>query len=122
MGRSICFSCFKYYFFDVRVVAALQEREFRPGTPEFGEAFEAYLSHEFFSYVNYAPSEVFPVCVMGRGVSIILKGRFHPNFTVELGDQALKSADLTIKAPIPAELLGRKATQCVCRRRCHRNQ
>jgi predicted AAA+ superfamily ATPase len=30
----------KYYFFDVGVVSAVQGREFRPGTPEFGEAFE----------------------------------------------------------------------------------
>lgn len=47
----------KYYFFDVGVVAALQEREFRPGTPEFGEAFETYLMHELYSYVDYVSSE-----------------------------------------------------------------
>jgi uncharacterized protein len=51
------FSSSKYYFFDVGVVAALQEREFRPGTPEFGEAFETYLMHELSSYVDYASSE-----------------------------------------------------------------
>jgi predicted AAA+ superfamily ATPase len=43
----------KYYFFDVGVVAALQGREFRQGTPEFGEAFETYLMHELLSYSDY---------------------------------------------------------------------
>jgi len=47
----------KYYFFDVGVVAALQGREFRPGTPEFGEAFETYLMHELVSYSDYISGE-----------------------------------------------------------------
>jgi len=47
----------KYYFFDVGVVAALQGREFRQGTPEFGEAFETYLMHELISYSDYVSGE-----------------------------------------------------------------
>jgi len=47
----------KYYFFDIGVVAALQERKFRPGTPEFGEAFETYLMHELRSYSDYLSGE-----------------------------------------------------------------
>jgi len=47
----------KYYFFDVGVVVALQGREFRPGTPEFGEAFETYLMHELVSYKDYVSGE-----------------------------------------------------------------
>jgi predicted AAA+ superfamily ATPase len=47
----------KYYFFDVGVVATLQGREFRPGTPEFGEAFETYLMHELTSYSDYVSGE-----------------------------------------------------------------
>lgn len=43
----------KYYFFDVGVVAALQGRTIRTGTPEFGEAFETYLMHELASYSGY---------------------------------------------------------------------
>ena len=43
----------KYYFFDVGVVAALQGREFRQGTPEFGEAFETLVMHELLSYKDY---------------------------------------------------------------------
>ena len=39
------------------VVAALQGREFRPGTPEFGEAFETYLMHELISYRDYVSGE-----------------------------------------------------------------
>src|SRR4030067_1310766 len=47
----------KYYFFDVGVVATLQDRQFRPGTPEFGEAFETYLMHELVSYSDYISGE-----------------------------------------------------------------
>ena len=47
----------KYYFFDVGVTAALQEREFRWGTPEFGEAFETYIMHELTCYRDYASGE-----------------------------------------------------------------
>ena len=43
----------KFYFFDVGVVSALQGREFRPGTPEFGEAFETYVMHELTSCRDY---------------------------------------------------------------------
>jgi len=47
----------KYYFFDVGVVATLQGREFRQGTPEFGEAFETYVMHELVSYSDYLSGE-----------------------------------------------------------------
>ncbi len=47
----------KYYFFDLGVVAALQGRTFRAGTPEFGEALETYLMHEITSYKDYASEE-----------------------------------------------------------------
>lgn len=47
----------KYYFFDVGAVAALQEREFRAGTPEFGEGFETYVMHELKSYSDYISGE-----------------------------------------------------------------
>jgi predicted AAA+ superfamily ATPase len=47
----------KYYFFDVGIVAALQGREFRPHTPEFGEAFETYLMHELTCYRDYVTEE-----------------------------------------------------------------
>lgn len=47
----------KYYFFDVGVTAALQGREFRSGTPEFGEAFETYIMHELLSYSDYISGE-----------------------------------------------------------------
>lgn len=47
----------KYYFFDIGVVSALQEREFRPGTPEFREAFETYILHELICYRDYMGGE-----------------------------------------------------------------
>lgn len=47
----------KYYFFDVGVVGCLQGRPFRPGTPEFGEAFETLLLHELVSHRDYVSGE-----------------------------------------------------------------
>ena len=47
----------KYYFFDVGVVGSLQNREYRPGTPEFGEAFETVMMHELVSYRDYRSGE-----------------------------------------------------------------
>ncbi len=47
----------KYYFFDIGIVASLQERKFSPGTPEFGEAFETYIMHELISYRDYLSGE-----------------------------------------------------------------
>jgi predicted AAA+ superfamily ATPase len=47
----------KYYFFDVGVVAALQQREFRPRTPEYGEALETCLMHELVCYRDYVSGE-----------------------------------------------------------------
>ena len=47
----------KYYFFDVGVVGSLQGRAFRPGTPEFGEAFETFLMHELVSHRDYVSGE-----------------------------------------------------------------
>ncbi len=47
----------KYYFFDIGVVASLQGRMFRPGTPEFGEAFETYIMHELVSHSDYVSGE-----------------------------------------------------------------
>jgi predicted AAA+ superfamily ATPase len=43
----------KYYFFDIGVVSVLQGREFKVGTPEFGEAFETYLMHELTCFSDY---------------------------------------------------------------------
>jgi predicted AAA+ superfamily ATPase len=47
----------KYYFFDVGVVGSLQGRAFRPGTPEFGQAFETFLMHELVSQRDYVSGE-----------------------------------------------------------------
>jgi predicted AAA+ superfamily ATPase len=44
----------KYYFFDVGVASCLQGRLVRPGTPEFGAAFETYLLHELVCHRDHA--------------------------------------------------------------------
>jgi predicted AAA+ superfamily ATPase len=47
----------KYYFFDVGIAGALQGRQFRSGTPEFGEAFETLLFHELVAHRDYLSGE-----------------------------------------------------------------
>lgn len=47
----------KYYFFDIGVAASLQGRDFRAGTPEFGEAFESLLFHELISHRDYVSGQ-----------------------------------------------------------------
>lgn len=47
----------KYYFFDVGIAGRLQGRQVRPGTPEFGGAFETYLMHELRSWCDYLSGE-----------------------------------------------------------------
>jgi predicted AAA+ superfamily ATPase len=47
----------KHYFFDVGVAGALQGRQVRPGTPEFGAAFETWLMHELKAYTDYRSGE-----------------------------------------------------------------
>lgn len=47
----------KYYFFDVGVASALQGRQVRQGTPEFGAAFETWLMHELQTYCDYRTKE-----------------------------------------------------------------
>lgn len=47
----------KFYFFDVGVVRFLQHRtSLQKGSPEFGDAFEAYFFHELKSFVDYTKS------------------------------------------------------------------
>ena len=44
----------KFYLFDVGIVRHLQRRrQLQEGSPEFGEAFEAYLYHELKTYCDY---------------------------------------------------------------------
>lgn len=44
----------KFYFFDIGIVRYLQKRGLlQEGSPEFGEAFEAYVHHELKAYCDY---------------------------------------------------------------------
>lgn len=47
----------KFYFCDVGVVAALQDRTFKERTPEFGEALETYVMHELVCHKDYVSGE-----------------------------------------------------------------
>ncbi len=48
----------KFYFFDTGVARSLQGRKnFAPGTPEWGEAFEAFIFHELRCFLEYQQRE-----------------------------------------------------------------
>ena len=48
----------KFYLFDVGVTRFLQNRgEIKPRSPEFGEAFESYMFHEFKSYSDHSGTD-----------------------------------------------------------------
>lgn len=47
----------KYFFFDIGIVRALQNRIYTSGTPEYGEAFETFIFHELISYRDYCSNE-----------------------------------------------------------------
>ena len=64
----------KFYFFDVGVVATLQGRRFRPGTPEFGEGVETYLMHELVALPGLRLGRAAPLLAIDLGV----RGRLHP--------------------------------------------
>jgi predicted AAA+ superfamily ATPase len=59
----------KFYLFDVGVVAALQGRQFRIGTPEFREAFETLIVQEL--------RLCFRRRYLSLAVEIGIRGRFH---------------------------------------------
>jgi predicted AAA+ superfamily ATPase len=77
------------------VTATLQGREFRRGTPEFGEALETYIMHELRSYADYVSGESlsywrttsgFEVdCILGDHTAVEVKAREN------LSPQDLKS-------------------------------
>jgi predicted AAA+ superfamily ATPase len=73
----------KYYFFDIGVARHLQGRSWRPGTKEFGEAFETLLFHELSAWREYAPGA--PPLAFWRSTS-----GFEVDFL--LGDQAAVEA------------------------------
>lgn len=52
----------KFYFFDIGIVRHLQRRrQLQEGSPEFGEAFEAYVYHELKTYCDYQGFQTWPI-------------------------------------------------------------
>lgn len=48
----------KFYFFDIGVARILQQRRgLQPRSPEFGDAFEAYMHHELCAFLDYTGKE-----------------------------------------------------------------
>ncbi len=61
----------KFFFFDIGIVRHLQRRQLQEGSPEFGEAFEAYIHHELKTYCDY------------NGVPDLAYGRSTSDFEVD---------------------------------------
>jgi predicted AAA+ superfamily ATPase len=83
----------KYYFFDVGVTAALQEREFRWHTPEFGEAFETYIFHELSCYRDYVCHEAISYWRTTSGFEVDFIVEDHTAIEVK-GKEHITPADL----------------------------
>ncbi|MCK5796179.1 MAG: ATP-binding protein [Deltaproteobacteria bacterium] len=78
----------KFYFFDIGVARFLQHRRgLRPRSPEFGEAFEAYIFHELSAYDDYVGTEGLAYWrsksgfevdfILGKNVAIEVKAKDH---------------------------------------------
>jgi len=103
----------KYYFFDIGVVAALQGREFRRGTPEFGEAFETYLMHELRSYRDYISGESLSFWRSRSGYEVDFIIGDHTAIEVKAKDN-LSSNDLkSLKAIAEEKKLKRYLAVCL---------
>lgn len=100
----------KYYFFDVGIVSVLQGREFRPGTPEFGEAFETYLMHELTSYSDYVSGEALSYWKSTSGFEVDFIIGDHTAVEVK-GKQNLSTSDLK---PLHALSEEKKLKHYVC--------
>lgn len=80
----------KFYFFDVGVARHLQNRRgLRAGSPEFGDAFEAYLHHELRTYLDY-----------GRGGELCY-WRSKSGFEVDFVLDNRTAIEVKAKAPVP---------------------
>ncbi len=110
----------KYYFFDVGVVGALQGRQVRSGTPEFGGALETWLLHELVSWRDYSgggsiaywrSTSGFEVdFIIGDHTAIELKATSHvsPNDLRSLKalaeEKAMKRLLLVSRDPVPSKV------------------
>jgi uncharacterized protein len=79
----------KLYFFDIGVARHLQQRRgLRVGSPEFGDAFEAYVHHELRTYVDY------------RGAGELCYWRSKSGFEVDFVLDGRTAIEVKGKAPV----------------------
>ncbi len=108
--KPVCSS--KYYFFDVGMAAALQGRPFRPGTPEFGQAFETYLLHELVCRGDYCDGEALSFWRSTSGFEVDFIIGDHTAIEVKAKD-TVSPADLNSLRAL-AEEKRMKRLVCVC--------
>jgi predicted AAA+ superfamily ATPase len=102
----------KYYFFDIGVAATLQGREFRAGTPEFGEALESVIFHELVAYRDYVSGEPLTYWRSTSGFEVDFLVGDHTAIEVK-ATATLSSSQLKSLAAI-AEERRWKRLLCVC--------
>jgi predicted AAA+ superfamily ATPase len=102
----------KYYFFDIGVAATLQGREFRAGTPEFGEALESLIFHELVAYRDYVSGEPLTYWRSTSGFEVDFLVGDHTAIEVK-ATATLSSSQLKSLAAI-AEERRWKRLLCVC--------
>ncbi|HEX5011615.1 MAG TPA: AAA family ATPase [Planctomycetota bacterium] len=100
----------KFYFFDVGVVSALQGRLVKPGTPEFGPAFETWILHELLAWRDYASGETVSYWKSTSGFEVDFVIGDHTAVEVK-AKGAVSAADLRSLRAIKEE---RKLKRYVC--------
>lgn len=102
----------KYYFFDIGVAGHLQGRVFRPGTPEYGEAFETFLVNEVMAWRSYrsGPELAFWRSASGFEVDLIIGDHTAVEIKARevVGDRDLKALKALREEGLLADHL------CVC--------
>jgi predicted AAA+ superfamily ATPase len=102
----------KYYFFDVGIASALQGRLVKPGTPEFGTAFETWLLHELIAFRDYVSGEPVQYWRSASGFEVDFILGDHTAIEVK-AKEAVSTQDLRSLRAL-AEEKRLKRSVCVC--------
>ncbi len=100
----------KYYFFDVGVVSALQGRQVRPRTPEFGGAFETWIFHELLAHRDYESGDTISHWRSASGFEVDFVLGDHTAIEVK-AKESVSANDLRSLRAIAEE---RSIRRCIC--------
>ncbi len=102
----------KYYFFDIGIVSALQGRQVKPASPEFGSAFETWLLHELIAYRDYVSGETVKYWRSTSGFEVDFILGDHTAIEVKAKENVSPNDLKSLRAIAEEQKL--KRYQCVC--------